>query len=63
MSKLHGHSMPWVHLLGELAIFGEIIHYEIVSEAIYGHKYHSFSLACMLTSRPYKTNCMLIIGL
>ena len=44
-------------------IFGEIIHYEIVSEAVYGHKYHSFSLACMLASRPYKTNCMLIIGL
>ena len=39
------------HLLGNLGHAGmKIIHPEISSEAVYSHKYHSFSLTCMLAS-------------
>ena len=54
------------HLLGELGyapamkIYFEIIHSEIVSETVSeivsGHKYHSFTLTCMLTSRPHESD-------
>ena len=50
----HGHIQcaSNMHLLGELgqAPAIEIMHSEIASKAIFGHKYHSFSLTCMLAS-------------
>ena len=37
-------------------IIFEIIHSEITSEAVFGHKYHSFSLTCMRASRPHESD-------
>ena len=65
MSKLRGHSMHTqcvrnMHLPGDLGhappmkIF-KIIHSEIVSEAVFGHKYNPFSLTCMVASCPHET--------
>ena len=60
MRQLCGHSMGHTqcvrntthnHLLGDLghAPAMKIIHAEIASEAVFCHKYHSFSHTCMLT--------------
>ena len=50
------------HLLGDLGhaltmknLNFKIIHFEIASEAIFCHKYNSFSLTCMLASCPHET--------
>ena len=58
----HGHTQCVcnMHLLGNLGHAPamkslKVIHSEIASEAIYSHKYHSFSLTCMLASRPHET--------
>ena len=64
MIKLCGHIQCSrnTHLLGELGhapamnFFFEIIHSELVSEIVSGHKYHSFTLNCMLTSRSHESN-------
>jgi len=37
-------------------IIFEIIHSEITSEAVFGHKYHSFSFTCMRASRPHESD-------
>ena len=65
MSKFLGHSMGTLmqcvcnmHLLGgpvTCSRYEKFIHSEIASEAVFGHKYHSFSLTCMLTSCPHET--------
>ena len=43
-------------LLGDLgyAPAMKITHSVTACDAVFGHKYHSFSLTCMLTSRPHK---------
>ena len=55
----HGHTqcVRNMHLLGDLghAPAMKIIHSEIASEAVFGHKYNSFSLTCMLASYPNET--------
>ena len=61
MSKLRGHIQCAcnTHPLGELGHAPAVkifIHSEIASEAIFGHKHHSFSLICILASRPHKSN-------
>ena len=63
----HGHTQCAVrntthnHLLGDLghAPAMKIIHSEIASEAVFDHKYHSFSRTCMLAFMSH----MLIIDL
>ena len=71
MSKLCGHSMgtAWPgHSMDTPSVSRnasgrksgahsrhEITHSEIASEAVFGHKYHSFSLTCMLASYPHET--------
>jgi len=32
-----------------------LVYSEIASEAVFGHKYHSFSLTCMLASHPHES--------
>ena len=61
MSKLRGHSMGTFSarvLLGELghASAIKILHSEIASEVVFGYRYHFFSLTCMLTSCPHKSD-------
>ena len=55
----HGHTqcVRNMHLLGHLGHTPamKIIHSEIASEAVFGHKYNSFSLTCMLASCPHET--------
>ena len=57
----HGHIQCArnTHLLGELGdapATNFFIHSEIASEAVFGHKYHSFSLTCMLASRQHESD-------
>ena len=65
VSKLRGHSMGTftsAYITRSARGTGvctrhEIIHSEITSEAIFGHKHNSFSLTCMLASRPHESDC------
>ena len=55
----HGHTQHVcnTHLLGNLGHTPalKIIHSEKSSDAIFGHKYHSFSPTCMLALSPHET--------
>ena len=53
----HIQCMHNTHLLGELGHTPAMKFYtDITSEAVFGHKYHSFSHTCELTSRPYESD-------